>query len=1008
MAVLQLVSLALAGVSCAGALPASGAKPETRPVVRRQVLASYARLPLSFEPNLGQSAAPVRFLSRGPGYGLFLTADRAILLVSRQPAGPTAAPRFHSLSFSLLGGNPGAQIAASLPLPGISNYLLGDNPRDWRTNVPHFARVRYRGVYPGIDLIYYGRQRQLEYDFVVAPGADPARICLQVRGAQKLSLDRQGNLLLQLPGGTLQLRRPQVYQRFGSRKQTVPARFVLSDNKNVSFALGGYDRSRALVIDPQLAFFTYLGGAGNETAPAVAVDSAFHAYVAGTTNSAAFPTLNPYQSTLKGTTNVFISKFNIAGTALFYSTYLGGSGTDTAAGISVDSALNAYIGGTTTSADFPITSASAVPDSPATAGTNHVFVTELNSSGTGLVYSTYLAGNGVDVASGIAVGPQPSTVFVTGTTTSSNFATVSKRAGLGTSQFFVTKLNTSKQKAASLLYSTYIGGSSPAGALTVGGGIAVDGSANAYITGGTNYTDMPAVNAYQAALKGTQNAFVAKLNPNGTLPAVFLTYLGGTGTDTGHGVAADSAGNAYVTGSTTSSDFPVLASAGSSIYQGSFAGTTDGFITKVAAAGTSLIWSTFIGASGNTAGAAIAVDPYQNTFVTGATDGSVNAVNSTQGSNAGGTDAFVGEFNVSGTAQFVTYLGGTGNDSGTGIALDTNGNPYVAGDTTSTGLATAGAYQAALSGGSDAFLAHFAGVSTLSMQATVSPNPVGIGNPATFTFTITNTGPDIATAVAFTDSLPSNGTFQNATASQGACAARVGLSFTCNLGQLPVNATATVSVRIAGTTAGTLSDSATVSSSSTTGSSSAAASTAVNDFAIAISPHTASTPAGQAATYTVTISPIPQGAVFPNGVSLKCSGGLPTATTCDFSTNPVVPGATPVTSSMVFTTTALPPGIPNAFLFRPNLRRMYAIMLPLGGVAFLGFSLGGDGRRRKRLAAFLLLGLVLALMALQPACSSSKSKTILPPFTPVGTYNVNVAAVSGTVTHTTKVVLIVQ
>ena len=1007
----------MAGVSCAGALPAPAAKPpakpEARATLRRQVVADYVRLPLSFEPNLGQSAAPVRFLSRGQGYGLFLTSDRAILLVSRQPARRTAAPTFHTLSLDLLGGNPAAQIAASHRLPGVSNYLLGDNPRDWHTNVPHYARVHYRGIYPGIDLVYYGRQRQLEYDFVVAPGADPARISLQVRGAQKLSLDAKGNLMLQLPGGAVQLRRPQVYQQFGARKQIVSARFVLRDGNRVAFAIAPYDRKRELTIDPRLAYFSYLGGAGNETAPAVAVDSAFNAYVAGTTSSADFPTLSPYQSALKGTTDVFVTKFNSNGGGS-YSTYLGGTGTDTAAGIAVDSGFNAYIAGTTNSSDFPVTKASAYQSTPKSAN-NHVFVTELNSGGSALVYSTYLSGSNADTASGVAAGPLAGTVFVTGTTQSTDFANVTRPATLtGSSEFFVTKLYTARQGTASLLYSTYIGGNTPksGGAITNGGGIAVDASNNAYITGGTNYTDMPVVNAYQATQKGTENAFVAKLNPNGA--SIFLTYLGGTGTDIGTGIASDSAGNAYVTGSTTSSDFPVVTAAGVSAYQGTFAGTTDGFIAKVAAAGRSLIWSTFIGASGNTTGSAIAVDTFQNTFVTGTTDGTVSPpVNATQSSNAGGTDAFVGEFNVSGAAQFVTYLGGTGNESGTGIALDTNGNSYVAGETASTGLATTGVYQTALNGNnstgaSDAFVAHFAGVSALNLQAAVSPNPIGIGNPATFIFTVTNTGPDIATAVVFTDSLPGNGTFQNAAPSRGTCSAAAGLSFSCSLGQLPVNASATVTVHIAGTAAGPLSDSATVSSSSSTGSSSAGASTTVNDFAVSVTPGTASTPAGQAATYTATVSPIPQGAVFPNGVSLKCSAGLPTATTCDFSTNPVTPGATPVTSSMVLTTTALPPGTPTAFLFRPNLRRMYAIMLPLGGVAFLGFSLGGDGRRRKRLAAFLLLGLVLAVMALQPACSSSKSKTILPPFTPTGTYNITVSAVSGTVTRTTKVVLVVQ
>ena len=244
IAVSQVVLLAIAGVSCAGTLPAPvpGTKAEARAVIRRHVLADYARLPLSFEPNLGQSAAPVKFLSRGQGYGLFLTANRAVLLVSREPAGQATAPTFHSLSLDLLGSNPAAQISASGRLPGVSNYLFGDNPSGWHTNVPHYARVHYRAVYPGIDLIYYGRQRQLEYDFVVAPGADPGRISLQVRGAQALSLDAKGNLMLKLPGGALQLRRPQVYQQIGGNKHVVPARFVVRDGNNVSFALGGYDR----------------------------------------------------------------------------------------------------------------------------------------------------------------------------------------------------------------------------------------------------------------------------------------------------------------------------------------------------------------------------------------------------------------------------------------------------------------------------------------------------------------------------------------------------------------------------------------------------------------------------------------------------------------------------------------------------------------------------------------------------------------------------------------------
>lgn len=1013
----QFIFLILAGLSFAWAggvvSPAPVAQP-SRPALlqhvssRRHVLETYGRLPLSFEPNVGQSDAQVKFLSRGRGYGLFLTADRALLLVR----GRAANSPFSALSLQLLGSNLAAAITASDPLPGVSNYLLGENPSQWHTNVPHYARVHYHAVYPGVDLVYYGRRQQLEYDFVVAPGADPSHIRLQVSGAQSLSLDSNGNLLLHLHGGLIQLCRPQVYQQAGNRKQPVPARYILEAGNRVGFALAAYDRGRTLVIDPRLAYFSYLGGSGNEVAPAVAVDSAFNAYVAGTTNSADFPTLTPYQGTLKGATNVFVSKFNSAGTGLYFSTYLGGSGTDAAAGVAVDKGFNVYVAGTTSSADFPVTSASAYQKPPVSA-TNHVFVTELNSSGKALVYSTYLAGSNADTASGVAVGPLAGTVFVTGTTLSSDFARVTKPGSLtGASEFFVTKLNTAKQGTSSLVYSTYVGGSTPrsAPALTSGGGIAVDPSGNAYITGGTNYTDMPVVNAYQSALNGGENAFLAKLNPNGTLPALFLTYLGGNGTDIGNGVAADSAGNAYVTGSTSSTNFPVQPSTGSTTYQATFAGgASDAFVSKLASAGKTLIWSTYLGGSGDDSGLGIAVDANQNTFVTGSTTSTnLNTVKPTQAALGGAMDAFVGEFDVSGTSQLVTYLGGTGSDRGTGIALDVNSNPYVAGETASGGLATSGVYQSVVKGGSDAFVAHFTGQTTLALSALASPNPVGIGNAAAFTFTITNQGPDIATAVVFTDTLPTNGTFKSVSPSQGTCSAPAGTTLACSLGQLAVNGVVTVAVHIAGTAVGPLSDTGTVSSSSTTSSVSAGASTSVNDFAVSVSPATANTPAGQAATYTVTVSPVPQGATFPNGVSLKCSGGVPTAAMCAFSTDPVVPGATPVTSSLTITTTALPPGISAIASLKQNLRQMYALLLPLGGIAFLGFSLGTDQRRRKRLAGILALGLLLLLTVLQPACGSSNSKPTIPPFTPAGTYNITVSAVSGTVTRTTKLVMVVK
>lgn len=1032
---LQLVLLAITGLSFgrgtaarARALPAAAAG-HSQAAQRSEILRNYNRLPLSFEPNLGQSDPQVKFLAHGQGYGLFLTSTRALLSVS-EPAAQSAA-QTHLLSLELLGANPAARVSPEDKIQGVSNYLLGDNPQRWHTNIPHYSRVGYAGIYPGVNLVYYGRQQQLEYDFMLAPGADPSHIQLQVEGAQALRLNRDGALELVLPGGAIQMRPPVAYQLAGAKKQLVAARYLLKEGNRIALRLGNYDRRRALVIDPQVSYSSYLGGTGSETSPAIAVDSGFSAYLAGTTNSptGSFPTTSgAFQTILKGTTNVFVTKFNSSGTGLIFSTYLGGTGADSAAGIAVDSGLNVFVAGTTTSSDFPITPGKAVPDSPAAAGTNHAFVTELNSSGTALAYSTYLAGNGVDVTRGVAVGPQAGTVFATGTTTSGNFATVSKPAGRGTSQFFVTKLNTANQGPNSLVYSTYVGGATPSTGATDGGGIAVDSAGDALITGGTTYSDMPVFNAIPsfpnggsgAGLNGTENAFVAKLDPNGLFTSKsFLTYLGGNGTDIGNGIATDAGGNAYVTGSTSSSTFPVLAAAGSSIFQSTLgASGSNAFVTKVAAAGNSLIWSTYLGASATASGAAIAVDANQNTFVTGSATTGLNVTsNATQSSFAGGaTDAFVGKFDISANpaTAFVTYLGAGGDDRGTGIAVDINGNPYVAGDTTSaTGLSTTGAFQAALNGSaSDAFVTHYIGISALSMTstpATVSPNPMGIGNAAVFTFTILNTGPDPATAVVFTNFLPGNGIFQSATPSQGVCSLPVGSTFACSLGELAVGATATVAVHITANVAGALTDSATASSSSPTGSSSTSVSTLVNDFTVDVeNPTSATVTDGQAATYTVRVSPVPANAGFPNGVSLRCTNAsVPTAAMCAFSTPTVIPNGTPVTSSLTISTTAPVPGT-TASLFSRELRGVYAVLLPLGGIAFLGFGLGGDGRRRKRLAGFFVLLLVLGITALQPACSSSSNKTTPPPFTPKGTYNIAVQAVSGPVVRSTTVKLTVQ
>jgi uncharacterized repeat protein (TIGR01451 family) len=789
---------------------------------------------------------------------------------------------------------------------------------------------------------------------------------------------------------------------------------LLSENR-LGFQLGAYDSSQTLVIDPVLSYSTYLGGSGSEVAPKIAVDSAFNFYVSGSTASADFPIpsgTTPFQGTLKGFANVFVAKFNPAGSApLVFATYLGGSGTDTAAGIALDSGFNVYVAGTTSSGDFP-TTASAFRTAPVPAG-NHVFVSKLDPAGASLLYSTYLSGSSTDTAAGVAADATGD-AFVAGTTQSADFPTtagVLQPTSKATNQFFVSKVNTALSGTASLAYSTYLGGAAPAGGVAQGGGIAVDLSGNAYITGGTTFTDLPVTNAFQATLKAGVDAFVAKLNAGGTAVS-YLSFLGGSGDDTGNALAVDSAGNAYVTGSTTSNDFTIPT--GTTPFQTNNAGGTDAFVAKVnnpASGSIALVYFTYLGGSGTDVGLGVAADANQNAYVTGSTNSSdFNKKNPVQAALGGGTDAFVAKFDTSGNGQYSTYLGGSGNDRGTGVAVDILGNTLVAGDTASVDFPTVSPFQASPSGPSDAFVSRIGAVADLSFSAaTATPAAVGLGNQVTFKYTIKNNGPDATTGVTVTDILPASGaTFVSANASPGTCAAPTGTpsTLTCQVGTLANAGTATVNVILTPSTPGTLGNSASVSVSNnnsldpTPGNNTASTSATVADYLLSVdNPTSVSVPAGQPATYTARITPVP---TFPNSISLSCSG-LPTATTCAFSTNPVpaITNSSPVTSALTLNTTARPA---TTAALNPMRGLWYAAWLPLLGVALAG--VGSSGRKRALMG--LLLVIVLSLGVLQLACGSDKKPTPPAGGTPAGTYTVNVAATSGSVSRTAQVTLVVQ
>jgi Beta-propeller repeat len=662
------------------------------------------------------------------------------------------------IRMKLVGANPQPRVTGEDQLPGISNYFIGDDPVKWRTAIPQYARVGYHDVYPGVDLVFHGAQEQLEFDLLVSPGVSPDRITVKFSGASQLRADDSGGLILSSAAGDLHLHKPMAYQENNRVRKPVHAEFVIKGKNQVAFTLGAYDSTRQLVIDPTVSYATYLGGTGDDKAAAVAVDSNGMAYITGETAAAGFPnttgstfaglphdafvtkldptksgaaslvystfiggnaddsgngiavdasgnayiaggtmstnlpfTAGVFQNALKGTEDAFVAKLGSTGT-ITYLTYLGGDLVDLAEAIAIDSAGNAYITGQTqSSTGFPTTNGFQT----AFVGAFDAFFTALNSTASSVTYSTYLGGSGTSTATAIAID-QTGKIYVTGQTDSSSPTPFPTTGGVvqtslaGAGDAFVSKLDPTKSGTMSLIYSTYLGGAGT----DSGNSIAVDSSGAAYITGSTQSTNFPTQNAFQSTLKGTQNAFVTKLNATATAPLLYSTYLGGSRSDVGFAIALDGVGNGYITGQTSSTDFPTQAPT-----QSALNGPEDAFVTELNSTGNSLAFSTFLGGSG-----------------------------------------------VEGVGLFG------------GIALDSCHDIYVVGSTASTDfpVTTGTAFQTANAGGiSDAFLARIGTVTncfTLSTSSP-SPNPVSKGSSATSTITLTpQTG--LSPTVALTCSAP--------------------------------------------------------------------------------------------------------------------------------------------------------------------------------------------------------------------------------------------------------------
>src|SRR3989338_7190652 len=578
-------------------LPPLEVQPRASPyqAAQARVSEAYGKLPLSFELNQGQTDEQVKFLSRGRGYSLFLTSTEAVLGLRqgtrvkdqglREADEDTTGDRNKRLQtvvrMKLEGANPAPKAVGLDELPGKSNYFIGNDPKRWQRDVSNYARVKDSSVYPGIDLVYYGNQRQLEYYFVVAPGADPKRIKLAFEGVEKLALDSEGNLVLTTPQSNIVQYKPVIYQHLDGARKPVDGRYVLLAKHRVGFQLAGYDTTQPLIIAPVLAYSTYLGGNGNDVGNAIAVDSAGNAYVTGSTSSTNFPGASGslIQPTWLGSVDVFVTKLNAAGSALVYSTYLGGSGGDTGYAIAVDSAGNAYVTGATDSPTVVGSGNIPFPTVGAFQASYHLggdaFVTKLNAAGSALVYSTYLGGNASEhsLDGGAIAVDSDGNAYVGGTTASTNFPGVSPSSIQptigGRSDGFVVKFNAA---GSALLYSTYLGGTTDDAV----NGIAIDAARNAYVVGYTDSPNFPTASPLQASRNGPGNdAFVSKLNAAGSA-LVYSTYLGGTGAgDIAYAVAVDAGGNAYVSGSTNSSNFPTVEP-----IQAVNAGGGDAFISK--------------------------------------------------------------------------------------------------------------------------------------------------------------------------------------------------------------------------------------------------------------------------------------------------------------------------------------------------------------------------------------------------------------------------------------------
>jgi hypothetical protein len=1010
---------------------------------------------LKFVKNEGQATAPVRFVSHGSGYELFLLQQEAVLALSparRLDLSPTRRSAFfrerHALRkkskpsyvrVHLVNSNPETKITGVDPVPGRTDYFLGQDPTKWRTNVPSFSRVKYTDVYPGVDLVFYGNQRRLEYDFIVAPGADPKAINLSLEGARNLRLSSHGDLLVSISGGEVAFQKPVVYQESHGQRREIESAYALGPNHRVNFSVGEYDRNSPLIVDPVLVYSTYLGGEGDDSGQAIALDSAGNAVIAGSTLSLQFPTtagaltLGPLSTNANGV--AFVTKIDPTGANELYSSYIGGSGGDFAFAVALDALGNIYVTGETDSTDFPTTpnALKAGPNAANANGTSFVF--KINPTLTGpasLLYSSYLGGTQstiTEMGNGIATDAN-GLVYVVGLTASqpglllANFPVTaaafqsSPGAGIANGTGFLAKLDTTQSGSASLIYSTYLGGN---GVNASGPGfgdsafsVAEDSSGKTYLAGTTTSTDFPTTpTAFQQAApaaiaQGT--VFVTSLDTtiSGAGSLLYSSYLGGEAADFGDAIALGPSNTVYLTGSTSSLKFPTTPGA----FQTTGNQASIAFITLIDPAlsgNASLKYSTFLGGSQTNTAVGIAADSSGNAYVVGSSQGAdfpttPTAIENVPAPGSPGA-GFVTKLNPGGQGAadllYSTYFGGSGangiSDEVNGLALNSTNYAFVTGDTvSSTGFPVTpnpGAFQTSLNGPSDAFVAAL----TFQPVLAVSPASLTFGNLVIGT-------PSAAQTVTLTNNSLAPIGFTSATISGGAPAAAnsdFSSSTTCS-GSIAVNASCIISVLFTPSVASVETANLVITDTSAPGMQTVALTgTGIKpNFTLTASPTTVNVSQGETVAFNVTVTPT---GGFNAAIALACSGA-PAMSTCTISPSSVTPsdGMTPVVATVSVATVSPSFVTPGHFIFTPPPSALRAILS--AAVLLFTFFLFFDRRRRLSIKLSLMTA-AFGLVVLLAGCGNHHTPT---GGTPTGSSTLTITGTSGSLTNSTSVTLTVN